>query len=50
MGINDLNDNQKFRTKMYRIHKNPRYKLIELDQKNISLTWNQITLHIYSRH
>ena len=33
MGINDLNDNQKFRTKMYRIHKNPRYKLIELDQK-----------------
>ena len=33
MEINDLNDNQKFRTKVYRIHKNPRYKLIELNQK-----------------
>ncbi len=45
MGINDLNDNQKFRTKMYRIHKNPRYKLIELDQKKylIDLESNYFT-------
>ncbi|MBI5972900.1 DUF443 family protein [Staphylococcus caledonicus] len=33
MEVNDLNDNQKFKVKMYRIHKNPRYKLIELNQK-----------------
>ena len=33
MNIYNLNDNQKSRVKMYRIHKNPRYKLIELNQK-----------------
>ncbi|WP_142293654.1 DUF443 family protein, partial [Staphylococcus epidermidis] len=45
MEINDLNDNQKFRAKMYRIHKNPRYKLIELDQKKylIDLESNYVT-------
>ncbi|MCD8853864.1 DUF443 family protein [Staphylococcus epidermidis] len=45
MEINDLNDNQKFRTKVYRIHKNPRYKLIELNQKKylIDLESNYFT-------
>ncbi len=31
--MNDLKDNNKFSVNMYRIHKNPRYKLIELNQK-----------------
>lgn len=33
MSTYNLNHNQKIRAKMYRIHKNPRYKLIELNQK-----------------
>ncbi|MCG1103795.1 DUF443 family protein [Staphylococcus epidermidis] len=33
MSIYNLNHNQKIRAKMYRIHKKPRYKLIELNQK-----------------
>ncbi|MGX0073999.1 putative membrane protein (TIGR01218 family) [Staphylococcus epidermidis] len=33
MYMNDLKDNNKFSVNMYRIHKNPRYKLIELNQK-----------------
>lgn len=45
MEVNDLNDNQKFKVKMYRIHKNPRYKLIELNQKKylIDLESNYFT-------
>lgn len=31
--MSDLRDNNKFSLNMYRIHKNPRYKLIELNQK-----------------
>ncbi|MCG1463268.1 DUF443 family protein [Staphylococcus epidermidis] len=31
--MNDLKDNNKFSVNIYRIHKNPRYKLIELNQK-----------------
>lgn len=31
--MNDLKDNNKFSVNMYQIHKNPRYKLIELNQK-----------------
>ncbi|MCG1995304.1 DUF443 family protein [Staphylococcus epidermidis] len=45
MNTYNLNDNQKFRVKMYRIHKNPRYKLIELNQKKylIDLESNYFT-------
>ncbi|MEX2948417.1 DUF443 family protein [Staphylococcus warneri] len=45
MEINDLNDNRKIRANMYRIHKNPRYKLIELNQKKylIDLESNYFT-------
>lgn len=45
MSTYNLNDNQRFRVKMYRIHKNPRYKLIELNQKKylIDLESNYFT-------